>query len=541
MTGSKDRSGTGSLCGSMFLRAIAASVVFMLALSAPHAMALQNEDFKLTASDGEEGDHFGESVSFSGELALVGAWRDEYDTGSAYVLRYDSFSELWIEEAKLTASDGEQVDRFGHDVSISGDLALIGAYWDDGDSLFHSGSAYVFRYDSFSESWIEEAKLTASDGEVEGRFGHAVSLSVDLAIIGSSGDDNNTGSAYVFRYDSISESWIQEAKLTASDGEADDRFGSAVFLSGETALIGAWADYNARGSVYVFRYDSMSESWTEEAKLTASDAATYDRFGYAVSLSGDLALVGAYGDDSNTGSAYVFRYDSLSETWTQEAKLTASDGEANDYFGQAVSLSGDLALIGAYGDDDHTGSAYVFRYDSISESWIEEVKLTASDGEVPDDFGTSLSLVGDLALIGAAGDDGSTGSAYVFSFLPTLDIKCNGLDGNVIIPYGDNVTVTIDINAWNYDGTPVDIWVVAQNPVLKNPFTYGYYGSPRWSPGLNNVYYTGGLIEDFATVVDTTVPGGMWIVWIVVDDNPDGVLNVADVWVYDLVGFVVQP
>ena len=146
-------------------------------------------------------------------------------------------------------------------------------------------------------------------------------------------------------------------------------------------------------------------TWTQQQKLTASDGASEDRFGYSVSLSGDYALIGAsFVDDngSESGSAYVFVRSGT--TWTQQQKLTASDGAANDHFGYSVSLSGDCALIGAWGDDDsgsESGSAYVFVRSGTT--WTEQQKLTASDGASTDLFGYSVSISGDTAIVGACG------------------------------------------------------------------------------------------------------------------------------------------
>src|SRR5690606_16303405 len=141
-----------------------------------------------------------------------------------------------------------------------------------------------------------------------------------------------------------------------------DQFGRSVSVSGDTALVGADGDVDAgsnSGSAYVFVRSGAS--WARQAKLRARDGAALDQFGHSVSISGDTALVGAYGDDdagSNSGSAYVFVRSGAS--WTRQAKLSASDGAANAYFGYSVSVSGETALVGAYGDDSRRGSAYVF-------------------------------------------------------------------------------------------------------------------------------------------------------------------------------------
>ena len=154
----------------------------------------------------------------------------------------------------------------------------------------------------------------------------------------------------------------------------------------------------------------------------ASDGATFDSFGNSVAISGDYALVGAYGDDiganANQGSAYVFVRSGSS--WTQQDKLTATDGAANDYFGNSVAISGDYALVGAYADDiganTAQGSAYVFF--RSGSSWTQQQKLTAADGAANDNFGNSVAISGDYALVGAPYDDiGANiqqGSAYVF-------------------------------------------------------------------------------------------------------------------------------
>ncbi|MCH7638299.1 MAG: hypothetical protein IH855_02385 [Bacteroidetes bacterium] len=396
-------------------------------LSLTTVTAAQVTEHKLTASDGAAEDIFGFSVSLSGDRALVGAIGDDdlgSASGSAYVFERQGDGS-WLEVDKLTASDGAAIDAFGNSVSLSGDRALVGARGDD-DLGNRSGSAYVFERQG-DGSWLEVFKLTASDGAAEDLFG-SVSLSGDHALVGAQWDDDlgtDSGSAYVFERQGDG-SWLEVDKLTASDGAAFDRFGSSVSLSeGTRALVGARDDDDPAesGSAYVFERQGDG-SWLEVDKLTASDGAADDVFGISVSLSGDHALVGANGDDdlgSASGSAYVFERQE-DGSWLEVDKLTASDGAAFDAFGFSVSLSGDRALVGALGDDNFSGSAYVFAQQGDG-SWLEVDKLTASDGAAFDRFGSSVSLSGDHALVGATEDDDlglSSGSAYVFgNLLPT--------------------------------------------------------------------------------------------------------------------------
>jgi hypothetical protein len=380
-----------------------------------------NENSKLLASDAQAVDHFGEGVSILGHVAVIGApMNDDMGimSGSAYVYRYNGAS--WWEETKLLAADGQAGDRFGRTVSIWGNVAVIGANFDD-DLGLDSGSAYIFHHDGLSWQW--ETKLLASDGQPGDYFGRCVYISNGVIVVGSQHDDDSgisSGSAYIFNDNGGT--WEEETKLIASDGEADDQFGIAVCISGDVVLIGAPRDDDLgsnSGSAYIFRFDG--EKWLEEAKLLASDGETGDYFGRRVSISGDVAVLGApLSDDDglSSGSVYIFRYDG--ETWTEETKLLALDADVDDMFGRAVSVSGNSLVIGAYHDDDsgyESGSAYYYLYNSTF--WEEKAKLLASDGGEEDYFGEAVSLSGTVALIGVFKDNDlghEAGSAYIFEF-----------------------------------------------------------------------------------------------------------------------------
>ena len=349
----------------------------------------------------------------------------------------------------------------------------MGAYGDD-DNGNYSGSAYVFVRSN--GVWTEQGKLTAGDGASSDSFGISVSVSGDTALVGAHGDDDNgsaSGSAYVFvRSNGV---WAQQGKLTAGDGAPSDVFGRSVSVSNDTALVGAVGDDDngsASGSAYVFvRSNGV---WTQQGKLTAGDGAPSDSFGWSVSLSGDTALVGAYGDDDNgnySGSAYVFVRSN--GVWTQQGKLTASDGgdgggtgffSFGGLFGRSVSVSGDTALVGADGDDDNgsaSGSAYVFvRSNGV---WTEQDKLTAGDGASSDSFGWSVSLSGDTALVGANGDDdsgSSSGSAYFYDLgvPPVNDPPVSTADTATT---NEDEAVVMDVLANDSDPNPGDTLSIA--------------------------------------------------------------------------------
>ena len=397
----------------------------------PGTMVLaQNESAKLTASDGASFDNFGRAVALSAEHALIGAYLDDdkgSNAGAAYIFEMNNGN--WVEAAKLTANDGAAGNVFGSSVSISENRAVIGARNDD-DNGTSSGSAYIFALEN--GTWTQEAKLIASDGGPIEEFGSSVSISGTYAIVGAHQHDaffTNSGAAYV--YELQNGNWTEVAKLTPGDAPAGGGgfFGIAVSISGDRALVGAHLDSEVgtfAGAAYVF--ERQNGVWTEVVKLTASDGAAEDRFGFQLSLDGNRAIIGSYHDDDNgtdSGAAYIFELENGS--WNEVAKLTASDGAVDDEFGFSVSLSGNRALVGAHLDDDKgtdSGSAYIFELQN--GSWNETNKLTASDGAAGDAFGWlyASSISGDHALVGAYLDDDNgtdSGSAYLF------DLTAEGL------------------------------------------------------------------------------------------------------------------
>ncbi len=387
------------------------------------------EQAKLVAADGAENDFFGRTVAISGNTALVSSELDDIGTvinlGSAYVFVRSGTS--WTQQAKLVAADGSQDDGFGVSVAVESDTAIVGSINDDVGLVVDQGSAYVF-VRSGGGVWTQQAKLVASDGQLSDRFGISVDISSETVIVGADGDDmgsaSNQGSAYVFVRSGTS--WTQQAKVVASDGVADDRFGTCVAIDGGTAVVGGNRDGFASdadiGSAYAFvRSGSV---WSQQAELTAKVGSTGDTFGYSIAIDGDAAVVGApnvdFGAAGNQGAAYVF--ERAESGWVLQDTLIASDGAAGDEFGTSVAISGNTVVVGAVDDDiganSNQGSAYVFVRAPGAITWTQQAKLTATGGAALDLFGTSVAVSGDTALVGAPNDDiGVTvdrGSAYVF-------------------------------------------------------------------------------------------------------------------------------
>jgi len=403
---------------------------------------------KLTASDAQIADYFGIDVDINANAtyAISTAYLEDggsgdpiNQAGAGYV--YTRSGSTWTEQAKLVASDAEAVDRLGYRGAISSDgtYVIIGAYLRS-NPLNDAGAAYIFK--RTGTSWSQEAKLTASDAQVVDQFGISVDINSNgaYAISGARHEDGGTGdprseegAAYV--YTRSGSTWTEQAILRPSDGVSSAYFGHSVAMTdnADYVIVGAYG-YNA---AYV--YTRSGSTWTQQAKLVGSDVVSGDQFGHSVSINanGTYAVVSTRyksGGPSDSvqyaGAAYVFKRSG--STWTQQAKLTASDADYEDYFGDKVSINSDGTRIvvgcaledGGDGDPlSNAGAIYVFaRTEEVY--WVEQAKITSSDLQAEDRFGSSVSINDDGTYIiaGAYFEDGGSGdplsaagAAYVFN------------------------------------------------------------------------------------------------------------------------------
>ena len=201
-------------------------------------------------------------------------------------------------------------------------------------------------------------------------------------------------------------------RIFANDSDAKDQFGRPVSMDGNTVIVGAHGD--GSGSAYIFVHNGAD--WIQQAKINATDG---DNFGVSADISGDTAIVGSYRYSFSRGSAYVFSRDGTN--WAQQAKLTASDGASSDEFGISVAIDGDIAIVGSWEHNNYSGAAYVFIRDGTN--WTEKQKLIPSDGEMGAKFGVSVAIDSNIAIIGALEDgNGLEGSAYIFHYDSTNSI-----------------------------------------------------------------------------------------------------------------------
>ena len=436
---------------------------------------------ELVALDGGKNDMFGISVAISGDTALVGAWDHHVgsntDQGAAYI--FQSQGNTWVPQAELTASNGAAYDCFGVSVAITGDTAIIGAHGHN-NSL---GEAFVFVKPA--SGWVsshQTATLTASDGAFGDIFGASVAISGNTAVIGAPHHNSSQGEAYVFM--EPTGGWAtgtQTARLNASDGAASDGFGSSVAISGDTVLIGAPEHNGEVGEAYVFL--KPASGWangTQTAILTASDGVSGGFFGESVAISGKTVLIGAPDNNGDVGEAYVFL--KPASGWangTQTARLNASDGAANDSFGISVAISGDSAVIGAPAHSSGLGEAYVFV--KPAGGWTngtETARLNASDGSVNDNFGTSVAISGDSAIVASYWHNSSKGAAYVYFPYHSEDLGVNAYSSSLSPYVGQTVTFTVSVENYGSNTSP-DVMLSALLPagfsLTKSAASLGYY------------------------------------------------------------------
>lgn len=241
-------------------------------------------------------------------------------------------------------------------------------------------------------------------------------------------------------------------KLTASDAATVDEFGFSVGISADTIVVGADGKNSGTGAAYIFKRDQGGTgNWGQVKKLTASDATTNNYFGWSVGISGDTVVVGASGN-SLTGAAYVYeRNQGGSDNWGQVKKLTASDAAANDVLGGAVSISADTIVVGANGKNSGTGSAYIFkRNQGGTGNWGQVKKLTAGDAMEQDRFGSSVGISGDTVLVGASGKNSNIGAAYIYDRNQGGSDnwgqvkKITASDGASLDVFGNSVGISLD-------------------------------------------------------------------------------------------------
>lgn len=361
------------------------------------------------------GAHFGADTALDGETLAVSAdGLDASGTNSGRVFVFEN-SDTWTLTESLAPENAASGQLFGEALAMDGNTLIVGATGDDGNGS-NAGAAYVF--DNSSGSWSQTARLVASDTGAGDSFGQDVAVSGDRVVVGADGASTGgpeAGAAYVF--ERTSRGWAQTAKLVANDSDASDYFGSRVSTTDDTIAVGAYGDDengSDAGAAYVF--DNSGESWSQTAKLEPSTLSDGDFFGSSVAADGERVLVGAFGtDDSGAFAGAAYAFDS-NDGYRSATRITPPSPSTGEFFGWAVDLNNKTAVIGAYGTDSETGTAYLF--DKRSGGWTQRSRLLPADPTTGDRFGVAVEIDGDTTVVtadGASSAGPNTGIAYVFT------------------------------------------------------------------------------------------------------------------------------
>jgi hypothetical protein len=389
---------------------------------------------KILAPDGAAMDQFGAALALDGVRLAVGATDDDdrgFSSGSVYLFEHNPISATWQVITKLVPLDGMPLAYFGASLALKGNTLAVGAPGDDGEK----GAVYLYQHDEETAHWASVLKIVSLEAEAGDNFGNAISLSGDWLAVGARNDDDKgfeAGAVYLYARDQGGlGNWGFVKKIFSTGTTLGDYFGTSVAIEGDILAVGAVGDdvigAMGAGTVTVFeRHWGGAENWGEVKILIASDPSPNAMLGMSVAVQGDTILAGAIGADAggtDSGTAYVFARDfGGPHAWGEQARLIPTDSTTAQMLGQAVALTGDLALVGAPENSliqPGKGAAYLFaRHEGGPDLWGEFQKLTALDGDSMDAFGSAVAIQEGLILVGAKLEDengNEAGAVYGFS------------------------------------------------------------------------------------------------------------------------------
>jgi hypothetical protein len=380
----------------------------------------------VSALDGIADDRFGTAVAVSGDTAFVasGVWsyNQASQMGAVYVFHRQGGA--WTQTQKLRASDAANYSNFGSSLAFDGSTLLVASLNANVGDVLQEGAVYAFSLDG--DTWQETQKFSASDGADNWAFGSAVALQGSTAVIGALnatvGGNTSQGKAYVFT--KSGGVWSQTQVLMADDGSFNDRFGQSVAFDGSSILVGApTLPYNPAHGGFVYTFEISGNLWSQTGKLVPDDSAVSDQFGYSVALDGSNALIGSIGNQFARGAVYAFSH--ADGNWQQAQKIMPDESSSGDQFGNAISMHGSTAVVGAQASVTDSGKGRAFVLSVVDDVWNAGELEQDSPGPL-DLFGSAVAFDGATFLIGAPGASvGDNATQGIASFY--LDDAADGI------------------------------------------------------------------------------------------------------------------
>lgn len=382
------------------------------------------------------GKGFGQSVDLSGDTLVVGS--PYSGTGAAYVFERNSDNNNWTVVKTLLPSDGASADLFGWSVGIDGNTIVVGARFADINSYNNVGAAYVFeRNYGGLNNWGQVKKIRPQTLGNSDYFGDSVDISGDTIVVGSPGDQDSTmtastvGSAHVYERNYLgAENWGLVSMLTPPELEGFDEFGDSIAIDGDSIAIGVPGDDDTisdGGAVYIYNRDSSDyKVWNKSFKITTTDADQSADFGSSIDISGDLVIVGSPNNKGRAGRAYIFYRNTETQAWGSQKILNPTENFSGSEFGYSVSIDGDTAVVGAdlfSSTLGAAGGAFVFSRDQGGTGlWGQTQTLVPSIPYLSFQwpfFGMSVAVDGKTITVGSPGDytkGAEAGAAYVYQY-----------------------------------------------------------------------------------------------------------------------------
>ena len=381
---------------------------------------------KVWSVDAGHTDEFGHAIATDGDLMVVGVPKVDIlgkDSGAVFVYEQIASGD-WVKIAKVTAPDGEAGDSFGYSVAIDGDTLVVGARLED-EGGKNAGAAYVFNRNlGGANSFGFVTKLTDTNAEEKDQFGHTVAVDGSSILVGARLDDaagRNAGTAIVF--DNVGGTWTQTLELAPSNLAKGDQYGFDVAIDGDMFLVGVRKSNELgidTGSAYLFdRNLGGTDNFGIASHFVADDAVDFDWFGNSVDINGDTVAIGRPIRDgkNRTGQVHVFqRNEGGTDMWGQVAQVTSPDEARQNQFGYSVGLNDTGVYVGARLDQAISkNGGRVYSFDEAS-GWELDRTISSIDSGNGDYFGQAIAVSNDTVFAAAPRDDdnfGRSGSVFI--------------------------------------------------------------------------------------------------------------------------------